>query len=162
MIEVRDLSYDYPAHRALHGVSFDVRPGAVQEAEGGGATLGPDPAVHQAPVPSAVLVLPAVTGARIVRASELRGGRNIAVIGARAAEGPGVLRGSVGHGRARLLPHALAPRQHDRGAIAKAAYALHAAEIVVEAAVLLHHDDDMLDVAQIAARPRSQASFGGE
>src|SRR4051812_5093477 len=29
MIEVRGLVYDYPAHRALHGVSFDVRPGAV-------------------------------------------------------------------------------------------------------------------------------------
>lgn len=29
MIEVRDLVYDYPAHRALNRVSFDVRPGAV-------------------------------------------------------------------------------------------------------------------------------------
>lgn len=29
MIEVRDLVYDYPTQRALHGVSFDVRPGAV-------------------------------------------------------------------------------------------------------------------------------------
>ncbi len=29
MIEVRDVVYDYPAARALHGVSFSVRPGAV-------------------------------------------------------------------------------------------------------------------------------------
>jgi ABC-2 type transport system ATP-binding protein len=29
MIEVREVVYDYPAARALHGVSFSVRPGAV-------------------------------------------------------------------------------------------------------------------------------------
>lgn len=47
-----------------------------------------------------------------------------------------------------LVPDALAVRQGCRSGVAETAYAAQRAEVVVEGAVLLHEDDDMLDVAQ--------------
>ena len=41
-----------------------------------------------------------------------------------------------------------------RGGIVKAAHARQRAEIMIEGAVLLHHDDEMIDVAELAFRLR--------
>ena len=46
----------------------------------------------------------------------------------------------------RLMPDGLSGREPHRAGIGEAAYASHRAEVVVEGAVLLHQDDDVLDV----------------
>ena len=55
-------------------------------------------------------------------------------------------------GAVRLVPDRLAGRQRDRPRIAEAAHAAQRAEVVVERAVLLHQDDDVLDVLDGAGR----------
>jgi len=61
-------------------------------------------------------------------------GRGVAVVGRD-------LTGAVG-----LRPHRLAAFERNGEAVAEAAHAFHRAEIVVEPAVLLHQDHDVLDV----------------
>jgi Uma2 family endonuclease len=51
-----------------------------------------------------------------------------------------------GAGRARLVPHRVAVRQLDRAGIAESASASQSAEVVIERSVLLHQEDDVLDV----------------
>ena len=101
--------------------------------------LGLHPPVHRAVVPGQVLGRPGVVGA----------GRGL------RAGGPGVEveRGQVALGvaRVRLPEHRAAARQHDRGRVGEAPDAGHRAEVMVEAAILLHRDDDVLDVAERAA-----------
>ena len=53
---------------------------------------------------------------------------------------------AVGIRRVGLMPDALARGQLDRARVAEAAHAAQRAEIVIEGAVLLHHEDDVLDV----------------
>ena len=53
---------------------------------------------------------------------------------------------AIGVAGVRLVPDALAGRQLDRARIAEAAHAAQRAEVVIERAVLLHQEDDVLDV----------------
>src|ERR1700755_3279226 len=64
-----------------------------------------------------------------------------------------VERGQVALGvvRGRLPEHRATARQPDRGRVGEATDPGHRAEVVVEAAILLHRDDDVLDVAKRAA-----------
>ncbi len=57
----------------------------------------------------------------------------------------------------RLLPHGIAGRKRDRSRIAEPPHAPQGAEVVIERTVLLHQDDDVLDVFD---RPR--AVIGGD
>ncbi|MNS96414.1 hypothetical protein D3C72_1307120 [compost metagenome] len=92
-----------------------------------------DPAVHLSLVPRGLLV------GEIVR----RAGSDQCVADSGvAAEGQDVL-AAVG---VRLEIHRLAVGQRNREAVAEAAHAAQRAEVVVEAAVLLHQDHDVLDV----------------
>lgn len=56
--------------------------------------------------------------------------------------------------RARLLPHRLARGQCHRTGIGKTPHPTQSPEIVIEGTVLLHQDDDMLDIHDGAAAPR--------
>ena len=57
----------------------------------------------------------------------------------------------------RLVQDRLAARQRHRPRVAEAAHAAQGAEVVVEGAVLLHQDDDVLDVLE-----RAGAAGGGD
>ena len=117
-------------------VERDVGLGEIAHRE---RALGPHPLVHLAVAPGLVLRRPGVVGAR----RGLRAGR-LGVV---------VERGQVtlGVARVRLAEHRAAVRQPDRGRVGEAAHARHRAEVVVETAVLLHEDHDVLDVAERAA-----------
>jgi hypothetical protein len=52
--------------------------------------------------------------------------------------------------RERLIPHGVAGGQRDGARVAKAAHAAQRAEVVVERAVFLHQNDDVLDVLDAA------------
>ena len=58
----------------------------------------------------------------------------------------GVERGSHRPAAVRLVPHRISRGKLDRARIAESAHAAHGAEVVVERAVLLHQNDDVLDV----------------
>src|SRR5258708_2833809 len=45
-----------------------------------------------------------------------------------------------------LIPHGISGRQGDRAWITEAPHALERAEVMIEGAILLHQDDDVLDV----------------
>jgi hypothetical protein len=69
-----------------------------------------------------------------------------AKVGRTGMEGQHVAVAAVG-----LVPDGVAGGQGDGAGVAKAADAAEAAEVVIEGAVLLHHDDDVLDVVDAAA-----------
>ena len=58
---------------------------------------------------------------------------------------------ALGVARVRLPEHRAAARQPDRGRVGEAPDPGHRAEVMVEAAIFLHRDDDVLDVAERAA-----------
>ncbi|MCY1528957.1 hypothetical protein D9M68_640800 [compost metagenome] len=98
-----------------------------------GLVLELDPAVHLSLVPGGLLVGEVV---RRARADQRIGNRRVAAErrNLRAAR------------RVRLEVHRLAVGQRNRKAVAETAHAAQRAEVVVEAAVLLHQDHDVLDV----------------
>ena len=119
-------------------VERDVR--AVQVAHGPVRALGRDPVVHLAAVPGLVLRRPAVVERAVALGERLAAGSPPP--GAGVAELPRVLPArAVG-----LVEDAVAAGQLDRGAVAEAAHPLQRAEVVVEGAVFLHQDHDVLHV----------------
>ncbi len=112
MIEVRDVVYDYPAARALHGVSFSVRPGAVL------AMVGPNGA-------GKTTLLRVISGLIRPRAGTLRfGGADLATLPAHELPALGIAH--VPENR-RLFPNLTVEENLRVGAYAKAARA-HFAE----------------------------------
>jgi len=74
---------------------------------------------------------------------------------------------AVGVGRVGLVPDALAGGQLDGARVAEAAHAAQRAEVVIEGAVLLHHEDDVLHIfngaGAVVSRNRERAgNAGGE
>jgi hypothetical protein len=49
-------------------------------------------------------------------------------------------------GAIRLKPHGLASSMHDGARVSKSAHAPQRAEVVIEGTVLLHQNDDVLDI----------------
>jgi hypothetical protein len=96
--------------------------------------VGGQPVVHRAVVPGGVLHGPGVAGGRDGLGA---GGVGVQVEGQRVA---------VRVGRVRLVEHRLAGAQRDRVRVGEAAHSGQRAEVVVEGPVLLHQDDDVLDV----------------
>jgi len=101
----------------------------------GGAFLR-DPLVVVAFVPCGV------SGGPVVREilQELK-----AQVGCTGMEGQDVAVAAVG-----LIPDGVAGRQGDGARVAEAADAAERAEVVIEGAILLHHEDDVLDVVNAA------------
>ena len=117
-------------------LEWDVRLREVPHRE---RPLGLYPPVHRTVVPGQVLGRPGVVGAgRGLRA----GSPGVEVERAQVA---------LGVARVRLPEHRAAARQPDRGRVGEAPDPGHRAEVMVEAAILLHRDDDVLDVAERAA-----------
>ena len=57
---------------------------------------------------------------------------------------------AIGVAGVRLVPHALARGQLDRPWVAEPAHSAKCPEVVIEGAVLLHHENDVLDVVDCA------------
>ena len=136
--------------RAVVGVADGERVGqgeverrvaATQVRHGRGGLVG-DPAVVGAPVDRVLGVRPAVREVLEEDQAEVLHvgpeGHHLAV--------------AVG-----LVPHGAAGRQRGRVRVTEAADPAHGAEVVVEGAVLLHQDDDVLDVLQ-----RAGPAVGGQ
>ena len=102
------------------------------------------PAVVLAGVPRGVRVGPAVRGVGQERLSEIL---DIGAEGQQEARAVG------------LMPHGSAGGQLHRARVGEAAHAAHRAEVVVEGSVLLHEDDDVLDVVD---RPGAVVGGDGE
>ena len=98
-----------------------------------------DPAIVTPAVDGKVRVVPAVRQVLQELQAEIRRARAERQHLARAA----------GH---RLMPHALAARQRDGTRIAIPAHATERAEVMIERAVFLHEDHDVLHIFDIAVR----------
>ena len=106
--------------------------------------LGDRPAVHAAVVPGALRIRPQVRRALDPHVGEALAG--VEVEGGDDRRAGGLIRLGE-HGGAL---QALGVRHGDREAVAEAAHAGQRAEVVIEAAVLLHEDHHVLDVADRA------------
>src|SRR6202012_1674149 len=125
--------------------------GAVGVAVGG--EVGEQPAVHRALVPGGVLVAPVV-----------RQGRDPGGAGGDGGHVPG-LEVAVGVGRVGLLEDRPAGGQLDGGPVGESAGPGAGAEGVVEAAVFLHRENQVLDLGQVellGARGGCLGEAGGQ
>jgi hypothetical protein len=99
--------------------------------------VGHEPAVHRALIPGCVLFAPVV--------AEAGHGRGASGDGGHVPR----LKVAVGVGRVGLLENRPAGGQPDRGGVVESPRAREGAEVVVEAAVLLHLEYQVLDLGQV-------------
>ena len=123
-------------------VERDVLAGQVRHR---GGALGGDPAVVAALVPGGVAAVPVVR--EVLEELQPEPVRR----GPERQDLPGAVR---------LVPHRPAVRQGHRGGVAEAAHTAQRAEVVVEGAVLLHQDHDVVHVPQ-SAGPAVRRDLGG-